>query len=260
MARRKSTVRRKIVQIDEEKCDGCGLCIPACAEGALQIVDGKARLIADVYCDGLGACLGECPQDAIRVVEREAEAFDEEAARQQAARLTAAASATEGGGESAQSACPGSTAVDLSLPVIDRQPTPPADTPSEQGASRLGNWPVQLDLVPPNAPFLKNADLLLVADCVPFALADFHRRFLGKRPVVIGCPKLDDADSYAQKLARIITVAEIRSMTVVRMEVPCCSGLVRIAESALRSTGSRIPLEEVAVSIRGRIIAPDPSD
>ena len=266
--------RRKIVRIDEEKCDGCGLCIPACAEGALQIVEGKARLVADVYCDGLGACLGECPQDAITIVEREAEAFDEEAARQQAARLPTPGSPAQSQGKPAPVACPGSMAVDLPLGPVDPQPAPSAETPSPQASSdpapsKLGNWPVQLHLVPPHAPFLKNADLLLVADCVPFALADFHRRFLGKRrwgvcadaipahrAVVIGCPKLDDASFYVEKLAQIVATAEINSVTVIQMEVPCCTRLVRIAESAMRSSGREIPLEEVTVSIRGRIISP----
>ncbi|MHC4176719.1 MAG: ATP-binding protein [Planctomycetota bacterium] len=265
--------RRKIVQIDQQKCDGCGLCIPACAEGALQIVEGKARLVADVYCDGLGACLGECPQDAITIVERDAEAFDEEATRQQAARLRTSGSAGESGERPAPAACPGSTAVELKLDPIKPQSTPSAQ-PSSEGApptysagrdlhpaegtapSRLGNWPVQLHLVPPHAPFLKNADLLLVADCVPFALADFHTRFLGKRPVVIGCPKLDDASLYVERLTQIMATAEINSVTVIQMEVPCCTRLVRIAESAMRSSGREIPLEEVTVSIRGRIISP----
>lgn len=246
--------RRKIVQIDEEKCDGCGLCIPSCAEGALEIVEGKARLVADVYCDGLGACLGECPQDAIRVVEREAEEFDEEAARQQVARQRAAGSSSGSGDQARPAACPGSMALDLQPAVIE--PNSAQSAAGTLAASRLGNWPLQLHLVPPHAPFLKNADLLLVADCVPFALADFHGRFLGQRPVVIGCPKLDDANFYVEKLAQILVTAEINSLTVVHMEVPCCTGLVRIAQSALHKSGKELPLEDVTVSIRGRIVPP----
>jgi ferredoxin len=196
--------RREIVQIDEAKCDGCGLCVPSCADGAIQIVDGKARLIADKYCDGLGACLGQCPRGAITIVQREAEAFDEQAA--------------------------------------------PADS-----SAGLANWPVQLHLVPVGAPFLQQADLVLVADCVPLALADFHRRLLRGRPVMMGCPKLDDAGFYTQKLVEICTTANINSLTVVHMEVPCCQGLVRIAEEALRMSGSPVPLEEVTVSIRGKV-------
>lgn len=183
--------RRKIVQIDEAKCDGCGLCVPTCAEGAIQIVAGKARLIADAYCDGLGACLGECPRGAITIIEREAAPFDEELAG-----------------------------------------APP---------STLGNWPVQLYLVPPGAPFLNNAELLLVADCVPFAMVDFHARLLRKRPVVVGCPKLDDANFSVEKLARIMATSNPHSLTVVHMEVPCCTGLVRIAEKALQMSESTAP-------------------
>lgn len=253
--------RRRIVQIDQSKCNGCGLCIPACAEGALQIVDGKARLVAEVYCDGLGACLGECPQDAITIVEREAELFDQQAAEQHAARLQATASPVGGEGKPAPAGCPGSIARDLALEQISPQPAPAAgassdEAPSAAVPSRLGNWPVQLHLVPPDAPFLKNADLLLVADCVPFALADFHARFLGRRPVVIGCPKLDDADFYVEKLARIIAASEINRLTVIHMEVPCCTGLVRIAEGALRRCGRDVPLEDVTISIRGRVLRP----
>ncbi len=206
--------KRKIVQIDLEKCDGCGLCLPSCAEGAIQVIDGKARLVSDVYCDGLGACLGECPQGAIAIVEREAEAFDEQAAHAHVAAMP------------------------------DEEP------------SALGNWPLQLHLVPATAPYLQNADLLLVADCVPFALADFHRRFLRGRPVVIGCPKLDDGEAYVAKLVSILTLASIRSLTVVHMEVPCCQGLVRIAQAALAATGAQVPLEDVTISIRGRVLNP----
>jgi Pyruvate/2-oxoacid:ferredoxin oxidoreductase delta subunit len=254
-------VRRKVVAIDEEKCDGCGLCIPACAEGALRIVEGKARLVADVYCDGLGACLGECPQGAIRIVEREAEAFDEQAAGRQAARVRAVASAAESTQKPAPAACPGSMIVDLKLDRDQPGPAPERatssqDTPRSPSPSRLGNWPVQLHLVQPHAPFLQNADLLLVADCVPFALGDFHGRFLGRRPVVIGCPKLDDADSYVEKLAQIITASEINSLTVIHMEVPCCTGLVRIAQSALQRCQRELPLEDVTISIRGRVVSP----
>ena len=242
--------RRKIVQIDETKCDGCGLCVPSCAEGAIQIIEGKARLVADVYCDGLGACLGECPQDAITIVEREAESFDEPAARRHVAQLEAS---SHGEAEAAATACPGSMARSFQ-PELPEPSS--AEMPSAEMSSALGNWPIQLHLVPPNAPFLKNADLLLVADCVPFALADFHTKFLHKRPVVIGCPKLDDAGFYVDKLANVLTASDVRSLTVIHMEVPCCTGLVRIAEAARQRSGSDAPLEDVTISIRGRIISP----
>jgi Pyruvate/2-oxoacid:ferredoxin oxidoreductase delta subunit len=241
-------VKRKIVKIDEEKCDGCGLCVPSCAEGAIQIIDGKARLVSDTYCDGLGACLGECPQDAISIVEREAEAFDEEAARRHVEGLVQVKRpAGHSGG------CPGAAVQSSSLPVHSGR-APVHEEVSDGEPSALGHWPVQLHLVPPTAPFLKNADLLLVADCVPFALADFHKRFLQGRPVVIGCPKLDDAEAYVEKLAAIAKESAPRGITVIHVEVPCCTGLVRVARQAMELSGCDIPVEEVTVSIRGTVL------
>jgi len=251
-------MRRKIVEIDQEKCDGCGLCVPACAEGAIRIVNGKARLVSEVYCDGLGACLGECPQDAIRIVEREAEPFDEEAARKHAGHPSPEQPRAGNPRSSVPCGCP--SLVVTALPLVSGRSAPWVGqdkegvnqaTPSRSG---LVNWPVQLRLVPPEAPFLKQADLLLVADCAPFAMADFHGRFLGTRPVVVGCPKLDDAEFYVEKLAAIIAAADIRSLTVVRMEVPCCGGLEWIAQQALEKSGSGAPLESVTVSIRGEVV------
>ena len=249
------TVRRKIVHIDEEKCDGCGQCVPSCAEGAIRIVDGKARLVSDVYCDGLGACLGQCPQDAITVTEREAEPFDEEVARRHA---TSAGSA--GGPAGNPAGCPGVAVHDLRLDILPAGGgladgdgsgaplSPPASGPA------LGQWPLQLHLVPPHAPFLQGADLLLVADCVPVAFADFHGRLRGGRPLVIGCPKLDDARQHVEKLAAIVRQAAIRSLTVIQMEVPCCTGLLRIAEQALKAAGRDVPLERIVISIRGQVL------
>ncbi|MFH1918532.1 MAG: 4Fe-4S binding protein [Planctomycetota bacterium] len=246
--------KRKIVEIDEEKCNGCGECVPSCAEGAIQIVDGTAKLVADVYCDGLGACLGTCPQDAITIIEREAVAFDEEAAHQHVESLQTTASKP-----AVTHSCPGMAVRNLQLdvrpggqPRLDSPAADPADAP----ASALGNWPLQLHLVPPGAPFLKGCDLLLAADCVPFAYADFHRRFLKGRPVVIGCPKLDDAQAYVGKLAEMLTQSSIRSITVLHMEVPCCTGLVRIAEAAIAASQTGVPLEDVTISVRGEILEP----
>jgi Fe-S-cluster-containing hydrogenase component 2 len=257
--------QRKIVQIDEVKCNGCGLCVPSCAEGAIQIIDGKARLVADVYCDGLGACLGECPQGAITIVQREAGAFDEEAARQQAARAHGTLLPVMGSDPSAAGGCPGSAVRSLHPEPGESPPGARVDplsrdaseprTAAADTASSLGNWPVQLNLIPPNAPFLQNADLLLVADCVPFALADFHARFLRGRAVVIGCPKLDDTGRYIEKLAAIFNVSSPKSLTVVHMEVPCCTGLLAVARTALHMCGKKIPLRDVTISIRGKVIA-----
>jgi len=241
-------VKRKIIEIDEAKCDGCGLCVPSCAEGAIQIRDGKARLVSEVYCDGLGACLGECPRGAITIVERDAEAFDQRAAERHVAevkRPKPAAPAPRG--------CPGAAARTLNV-LASTPPLKPDSAPA--GGSRLGHWPVQLHLVPPGAAFLDGADLLLVADCVPFANADFHRRFLHGEPVVIGCPKLDDGRAYVEKLAAIIVHSSIRKLSVLRMEVPCCSGLMRIAQAARSMAGSDIALEEVVVSIHGQLLEP----
>lgn len=233
---------RKIIKIDEEKCTGCGVCIPNCVEGALQIIDGKARLVKDAYCDGLGACIGECPEGAITIIEREAEAFDEEAANTHARQVTEKEA-------EAPFVCPG-------VMVKDIQPKPDATdpAPSEIPPSQLSNWPVQLNLVPPAAPYFQHADLLVVADCVPFAVADFHARFLRGRIAVVGCPKFDDVGGYVEKLTAIFKQASIKSLTVVRMEVPCCSGLVRIVQSAMAASGKDIPFEAITLSIRGEEI------
>lgn len=233
---------RNIVRIDEDKCNGCGLCVPACAEGAIQIVDGKARLVADNLCDGLGACLGDCPRDAITIEQRDTDAFDEEEVKKVQATQAAATAAKSAHGHGG---CPSSR-----LMKLDSKEAKPA----EQGVSRqsrLGNWPVQLNLVPPTAPFLAEANLLLAADCAPFAYADFHRDFLNDRTLVIGCPKLDDGQAYLDKLTRMLQENDIKSLTVVRMEVPCCSGLVTIAQQALAASGKQIPFETVTIGIKG---------
>jgi Pyruvate/2-oxoacid:ferredoxin oxidoreductase delta subunit len=246
--------RRKVIRIDEAKCDGCGKCVPGCKEGAIAIVDGKARLVSDVYCDGLGACLGECHQGAITIEEREAEGFDEAKVQAHLVRLRMQRSpisllSMSAGGHQ----CPGSMARSLG----GSRPEPVDGDRKAMGSSRseLTNWPVQLALVPPNAPYFRRADLLLVADCVPFACADFHHRFLRGRPVIIGCPKLDQADFYVRKLTEIIRVAEPQSLSVVHMEVPCCSGLTRIAQHALAAAESGTPLRDVTVGIRGNVLA-----
>jgi Pyruvate/2-oxoacid:ferredoxin oxidoreductase delta subunit len=246
-------VQRQIVQIDEEKCDGCGLCVPGCEEGAIRIVDGKARLVSDVYCDGLGACLGHCPRGAISLLEREAEEFDEAAvARHLASSRTSLpvleAISAPGGG------CPGLQTRQLRPANGTARQSGPSESLGGRDAlasSGLANWPVQLHLVPPTAPYLQAADLLLAADCAPLAMADFHRRFLDGRPVLIGCPKLDDSRFYVQKLAQIVRTAQVRSITVVRMEVPCCMGLTQIARAAIELAGANCPLCEAVISIQG---------
>ena len=247
-------VLRKIIKIDDELCDGCGNCIPSCAEGALEIVDGKARVIADFYCDGLGACLGECPTGALSIVEREADEFDEEAVEEHLAKQPAekprAMPMVSGGCPSArlQTFAPDEAATASNT----AQTSQPAAL--EQSESALAHWPVQIMLVPPTAPFLKNADLLVVADCVPVTYPDFHRDFLKGKAVMMGCPKFDDAQHYIEKFSEICKVSGIKSITNVVMEVPCCSALPMIVKKGMQLSGVTIPMEEVVISTRGKVL------
>ncbi|MBM3183340.1 MAG: 4Fe-4S ferredoxin [Chloroflexi bacterium] len=235
--------KRKIIKIDEEKCDGCGLCALSCAEGALQIIDGKAKLVSEDYCDGLGACIGECPQGALTIEEREAPEFDEEAVKHYLQEKRKAEAELPCG-------CPSCTVTQIERPETEI----PAPGETAHHESMLSHWPVQLRLVPPTAPFLKNADLLLVADCVPFAYADFHRDFLKDHAVLVACPKLDDFDAHLEKLTAVVRQAQPRSLTVIRMEVPCCFGLVHMVKQAVAASGQDIPIEEVVISARGECL------
>ena len=260
-------VRRTIVEIDEAKCDGCGLCVPSCAEGAIQIVNGKARLVSDRYCDGLGACLGYCPQRAITVVEREADPFDESLLASNHPQPAAETSLpipsvpARPASPPAMQGCPGVAVrvLDQSKPAGSGATGDPHRPPSSDRTlpcpSALAQWPVQLRLVPPSAPFLQGADLLLVADCVPFALADFHRRFLTDHAVVVACPKLDDAGASLDRLSGILAQSNLRRLTVLQMEVPCCRGLLRMADTARQMAGSQVPLEAVTISVAGEVVA-----
>jgi len=229
---------RQIVKIDEEKCDGCGLCVPSCAEGALQIIDGKARLVSEIYCDGLGACLGECPQGAISITERLAADFNEAATQRHLEAENEAADELPCGCASA------------TVSTLEPAPSPTAGETGEP-PSQLGHWPVQLTLVPPGAPFLKDADLLLAADCVPFAYGAFHRDFIRGRSLLVACPKLDDFAAHQAKLNEILEASAIKSLTVVHMEVPCCAGLMHLARQALAAAGKEIPLRDITISMRG---------
>jgi len=234
-------VLRNIVKIDEKKCNGCGQCIPACAEGAIQIIGGKARLVKDMYCDGLGACLGKCPQDAITIIQREADQFDEKAAEHHV-------KTAQKGTEPVQPrSCPSTQPMQFN----SQQPATASTTKQE---SKLTTWPVQLKLLPPYAPFLKDADLLIAADCVPFAYANFHADMMQNKVVAIGCPKLDDASLYLNKLAEIFRTANIKSVTVVNMEVPCCFGLNRLVEEAIELSGKHVPIKQETISIKGEKI------
>ena len=243
-------VNRKIIKIDEELCDGCGQCIIACAEGALEIIDGKAKVISDNLCDGLGACLGDCPQNALEIIEREADEFDEEAVE---ARLAEQKKADSSKPATIQCGCPSA-----GLQIFDKAETGAAAPESTAGqgaeASALTHWPVQIRLIPPTAPFLKNADLLVMADCVPVAFPTFHRDFLKGKSIAMGCPKLDDAEGYIEKFAEIFNVADIKSITTVVMEVPCCAGLPIIVERGMEKAGKTVPMEQVVISTKGQIL------
>ena len=255
-------MNRKIIKIDEEKCNGCGECVPSCAEGAIQIIDGKAKLLADNLCDGLGACLGDCPLGAITVEEREADEYDEAAVEEHlkdigraplSPHATPAAPATGGCPSAAVTSfaapagggCPSARTMDFAKPAADDS----ADVASRP--SQLAQWPVQLHLVPPTAPFFQNADVLLAADCAPFAYADFQEDLLKGKALAIACPKLDNTEPYVEKLTAMITQSNIKSLTVVHMEVPCCNGLVMMAKQALANSGRDIPFETVCIGIRG---------
>jgi Pyruvate/2-oxoacid:ferredoxin oxidoreductase delta subunit len=252
---------RKMVKIDEEKCNGCGECVPSCAEGAIQIIDGKAKLLADNLCDGLGACLGDCPLDAISIEEREADEFDEVAVNDHLKDIGRdplpnhdEPAAPHAGG------CPSAAVKSFAAPVGG---CPSArtmefnDAPAEETAdvgsrpSRLAQWPIQLHLVPPTAPFFQNADVVLAADCAPFAYADFQEDLLKGKALAIACPKLDDTAPYVEKLTAMITQSNIKSLTVVHMEVPCCTGLIHMAQQAVANSGRDIPFETVCIGIRG---------
>ena len=235
-----SYVLRNIVKIDEDKCTGCGLCINACAEGAIKIIDGKAKLVGEIYCDGLGACLGTCPEGAITIEQRQAEDFDEAATK---------AHLAEQQNHELQDVpvCPGLLPRDLKRegesPRSSTGPVP----------SQLSHWPVQLKLVSPAMPCFANADLLLVADCVPFAMGDFHSKLLKDHSVAVGCPKLDNVEFYIEKLAAILRANKLNSLTVVHMEVPCCFGLTHIARQAIARSDMKMAFEDITIGLNGDI-------
>jgi ferredoxin len=282
-------MKRKIIQIDEDLCNGCGQCIPNCHEGALQIIDGKARLISDLFCDGLGACLGHCPEGAIEIIERDAEPYDEKKVMEilvTKGRNTILAHlehlrdhkedeflkqavefikdnnidmSIEKHNEHPASACgcPGSMARDFRAeaekPVVAAKLSEPLNTPSE-----LRQWPVQLHLLNPQASYFKNADVVLAADCAAFAMGDFHSRFLKNKTLAIACPKLDsNQQSYLDKLVAMISDSKINSLTVVRMEVPCCGGLTRMAQMAVATASKKIPIKQAVISASGEVIEED---
>ena len=286
-------VKRKIIKIDEKKCNGCGVCIPACPEGALQVIDGKVRLVSDLFCDGLGACLGECPVGALKVIEREAEPYNETKVMARIAKqgnnvVKAHLEHLKEHGETAyldeaiaflkkkkisipisissgipspseqmmhHGGCPGSRMVDMRQPA---KKIPPLSSHAAAGRSakasvpsELRQWPVQLSLLSPYAPYFKGADLLITADCVPFAFASYHDKLLAGKAVAIGCPKMDDVEEYIEKISAIISSNDIKSVTVAIMEVPCCGGLYHAVESAISQSGKDVLLKRVVIGIDG---------
>ena len=234
-------MKRRIIEIDQDKCNGCGACAAACHEGAIAMVDGKARLMRDDYCDGLGDCLPACPTGAITFVEREAAAYDEQAVMENKQRKM------RNEGMTLPCGCPGSQSRQ-----IKRAEDPHAGAQCAVQESRLSQWPVQIKLVPVNAPYFDGAKLLIAADCTAYAYAAFHERFMRGHITLVGCPKLDSVD-YAEKLTEIIRENDVKSVTVVRMEVPCCGGLERAAVTALKNSGKFIPWQVVTVTLDGRL-------
>ena len=236
---------RKLIKIDKEKCNGCGACADACHEGAIDIIDGKAELMREHFCDGLGDCLPKCPTGAISFEEREAPAYDEEAVKEAQKKQFAKNPAM-----SSHSSCPGSK-----IMQIRRTETPESEKPAStaDSISKLQNWPVQIKLAPANAPYFNDAKLLIAADCTAYAYASFHQDFIRNKVTLIGCPKLDQVD-YSDKLTEIIQNNNIQSVTVVRMEVPCCGGLELAAKKALQASGKFIPWQIVTISLDGKIL------
>lgn len=243
------TTMRKIIEINEDLCNGCGNCIISCAEGALEIVDGKARLVAERYCDGLGACLGECPTGALKIMERPADDFDEKAVELRLEELKKPHAPIS---DSKPCGCPS-----MNIRTFERQPPcEKANKPVtyEAAESALTNWPVQIRLIPPTAPFLRNAHLLVLADCTPIAYPTLHRDFLDGKVVMVGCPKFDDSEMYLEKFTEIFRQSNIRSVTVLAMEVPCCQGLPMIVTKAMERAGKTVPTEYVIIGVRGDLL------
>ena len=253
-------MKRKIIEIDESLCNGCGQCVTGCAEGALEIIDGVAKIVADHFCDGLGACIGHCPTGALQIIERDAPEFDEEAVEERLAEIKKAASPCGCMSSRPMTMTPCQTAnTPTAMTPCQTANAPTAQATQSAGSgSALASWPIKLRLVPPNAPFLQGARLLLTADCVPPAFPAFHSAFLPGRIALLGCPKFDDVQSYVDKLAAILRENDIADITVLQMEVPCCAGMSRIAAAAIAASGKAVPATQVVVTRRGEIAGMTP--
>ncbi|MDI6741460.1 MAG: 4Fe-4S dicluster domain-containing protein [Smithella sp.] len=236
---------RKIIEIDENLCDGCGNCVTGCAEGALQIINGKAKVVSETFCDGLGACIGECPTGALKIVEREASPFDEEAVKKHLAKKEDA---------TMPCGCPSAHIQIFDKPSACETANKPKHFESAQEESALTHWPIQIKLIPASAPFLKGADLLVLADCTAVAFPTLHRDLMKGKVVMMGCPKFDDVQEYVQKFADIFKTAGIKSVTVAVMEVPCCSGMPMIVKKGMEAADKKIPMKEIVLSLRGKIL------
>ena len=249
---------RKIIEIDEELCNGCGECVPDCAEGSLQIVDGKAKLVADKLCDGLGACLGSCPTGALKIIEREADEFDEEAVEKY---LESKRQMEQRQSNTLACGCPSTVIQSIPQARKEQSACQAVNKPGllsqsdEDSSTLLSHWPIQIRLVPPSAEFLKDCDLLVAADCTAVAARGFQERYLSGKTVLMGCPKFDDAEDYIQRFADIITHSDIRSLTILIMEVPCCLSMTSIIKKAIEKAEKEVPVKQITISLQGQEMA-----
>lgn len=255
-------MKRKIIEIHEELCNGCGLCVNACHEGAIKMIDGKAKLISDEYCDGLGDCLPACPTGAIEIIEREADAYNEELVMEKIKEREAhekEMAVEESSEDKLPCGCPGTMAKKIERPQVNpfnmvKEATSAKEAVTGPAVSQLTQWPVQLKLINPSASYLENADLLIAADCTAYAYGNFHEEFIKGKVTIIGCPKLDDNDYNKNKIKEILLNNSIKSITVVRMEVPCCSGIISAVKEAMLESGKIVQYKEVTISTDGRIV------
>jgi len=243
--------KRKIIEIDDDKCTGCGACVTKCAEGALTIIDGKAKVVNEVFCDGLGACIGECPEDALKIIERDAPEFDEEAVKEHIEGHAHPARKAAIGPEPC--GCPSHNPMLVKAEAGHSAHAKHNAPAHDELPPELTNWPIQWKLVRSDMPFFKGADVLMAADCVPFAFRDFHGKFLADKPVIIGCPKLDEQEKYLEKLTDVISHSGLKSITIAHMEVPCCHGLQKIVAEAVRRSGKKVPVKTWIIGIQGDI-------